>query len=60
MQYDRHEVIHDPGAAMQRAAMGAAISGVVGIGKGIFHVGASALDHFMGEEKKNEEEGENN
>ena len=53
-------MIHDPGAAMQRAAMGAAISGVVGIGKGIFHVGASALDHFMGEEKKNEEEGENN
>lgn len=47
-QYDRHEVIHDPGAAMQRAAVGAAVAGVVGIGKGIFHVGASALDLVIG------------
>jgi len=58
MQYDRHEVIHDPGAAMQRAAMGAAVAGVVGIGKGIFHVGASALDLVLGgndeEEKPND------
>ena len=58
MQYDRHEVIHDPGAAMQRAAMGAAAAGVVGLGKGIFHVGASALELFLGGEK-NEENKEN-
>lgn len=47
-QYDRHDLIHDPGAAMQRAAVGAAVAGVVGIGKGIFDVGASALDLVLG------------
>eukprot|EP00536_Pseudo-nitzschia_multiseries_P004458 jgi/Psemu1/188117/e_gw1.74.17.1 len=51
MQYDRHEVIADPAAAMQRAAMGAAAAGVVNIGKGIFHVGASALDQIIGGDK---------
>ncbi len=56
MQYDRHEMIHDPGAAMQRAMMGAAVAGVVGIGKGIFHVGASTLDLVMGGEKKEEQQ----
>lgn len=56
-QYDRHDLIHDPGAAMQRAAVGAAVAGVVGIGKGIFHVGASALDLVLGgkDEKAKEE-----
>ena len=39
MQYDRHELIADPGAAMQRAFFGAAAAGVLGIGRGIFHVG---------------------
>jgi len=58
MQYDRHEMIHDPGAAMQRAMLGAAVSSVMGIGKGIFHVGASTLDMVMGGEKKQDEEEE--
>lgn len=52
MQYDRHEVIDDPAAAVQRAVMGAAVSGVVGIGKGIFHIGSSVLDHVIGQEGK--------
>jgi DnaJ-class molecular chaperone len=47
MQYDRHEVINDPGAAMQRALLGAAVAGLFGIGKGIFHVGSKALDHAL-------------
>jgi DnaJ-class molecular chaperone len=50
MQYDRHEVIDDPAAAVQRAVMGAAVSGVVSIGKGIFSIGSSAFDHVMGDE----------
>ena len=50
MQYDRHELIDDPGAAMQRAFLGAAAAGVMGIGKGIFHVGTSKIleRHFNG------------
>ena len=52
MQYDRHEVIANPGAAIQRAVMGVAVTGVVGIGKGIFHLGSSTLDRLIGEEKK--------
>ena len=58
MQYDRHEVIADPGAAMQRAAVGAAVAGVVSIGKGIFHFGASTLDHMLGDKGKTEYFGE--
>eukprot|EP00537_Pseudo-nitzschia_pungens_P001222 CAMPEP_0172370886 /NCGR_PEP_ID=MMETSP1060-20121228/40182_1 /TAXON_ID=37318 /ORGANISM="Pseudo-nitzschia pungens, Strain cf. cingulata" /LENGTH=206 /DNA_ID=CAMNT_0013096329 /DNA_START=43 /DNA_END=663 /DNA_ORIENTATION=- len=54
MQYDRHEVIADPAAAMQRAAMGAAAAGVANIGKGIFQIGSSALDIIIGGDKKNE------
>ena len=54
MQYDRHEVIADPGAAMQRAAVEAAAAGVASIGKGIVSIGASALDHIFGEKDKNE------
>ncbi len=55
MQYDRHELINDPAAAMQRAMMGAAVDGIMGIGKGIFHVGASTLGHVMKEEEEEEE-----
>jgi len=50
MQYDRHEVIANPGAALQRAVMGVAVAGVVGIGKGIFYFGSSTLDRLIGEE----------
>lgn len=52
MQYDRHEVIADPGAAMTRAVAGAAVAGIVGMGKGIFHIGSSALDHMIGEKEE--------
>jgi len=47
MQYNRHEVINDPVAAMQRAVLGAAAAGLFGIGKGVFHVGSKALDHVL-------------
>lgn len=48
MKYDRHELIADPGAAMQRAAVGAAAAGVTSLGKGLFRMGASALDMVLG------------
>mmetsp|Transcript_12141 Transcript_12141/g.28807 ORF Transcript_12141/g.28807 Transcript_12141/m.28807 type:complete len:214 (+) Transcript_12141:168-809(+) len=50
IKYDRHELIDDPGAAVQRAFFGAAAAGLLGVGKGIFHIGSSALDHIIGEE----------
>ncbi|VEU37943.1 unnamed protein product [Pseudo-nitzschia multistriata] len=52
MQYDRHELIADPGAAVQRAAFEAAAAGVVGLGKGIFRAGSSALDLLGGAGKR--------
>jgi len=55
MQYDRHEVIADPASAMQRALVGAAVAGVVEIGKGIFNVGSSAFTHIIGENQKTKE-----
>lgn len=58
MKYDRHEVINDPGAAMQRALLGAAVASVVGIGKGIFHIGSSALGHILGESGERIREGD--
>ena len=38
-RYDRHEVIADPMAAMQRAAVDAGGNAVKGVGKGLFNVG---------------------
>jgi len=55
MQYDRHEVIADPASAMQRALVGAAVAGVMEIGKGIFNVGSSAFTHIIGENQKTKE-----
>lgn len=52
MQYDRHEVIANPGAALQRAVMGAAVAGIVGIGTSIFHVGSLTLGHMIGEDRE--------
>ena len=51
IKYDRHEMIDDPGAAVQRAVFGAAATGLLGIGKGIFHLGSSALDHIISEDE---------
>jgi len=42
-RYDRHETLADPGQAVQRAAVNAAFNGVTGVGKGIFNVGAFAV-----------------
>lgn len=42
-RYDRHEVLADPGQAVQRAAVDAAFNGVTGVGKGIFNMGAFAV-----------------
>lgn len=43
-RYDRHEAIADPGAAVQRAAVDAAFSGLSGMGKGIFDMGSFAMN----------------
>jgi DnaJ-class molecular chaperone len=51
-RYDRHEVIADPGAAMRRAAVGAVGNGVAGVGKGLFNIGAFAVQQMM--DKKDE------
>jgi len=59
-RYNRHEFVADPGAAMQRAAMGAATSGVTNIGKGIFSMGASALNLIIGDNDQNNKDKNNN
>lgn len=47
-RYHRHEALADPGAAVQRAAVDAVVTGVVGLGKGVgkglFDMGAFAVD----------------
>jgi DnaJ-class molecular chaperone len=45
-RYDRHEALADPSAAIQRAAVNAAFSGVAGVGKGIFSMGNFALNQL--------------
>ncbi len=42
-RYDRHETLADPGAALKRAAVNAALDGVKSVGGGIFSVGAFAF-----------------
>jgi DnaJ-class molecular chaperone len=51
-RYDRHEALADPGAALQRAAVDAAVQGVVGMGKGIFGMGAFAVKSMMQQASK--------
>jgi len=41
-KYDRHAMLADPGAALGRAAFGAVGQGIMGLGQGIFSVGAFA------------------
>mmetsp|Transcript_36696 Transcript_36696/g.56933 ORF Transcript_36696/g.56933 Transcript_36696/m.56933 type:complete len:195 (-) Transcript_36696:150-734(-) len=45
-RFDRHDMIADPGAAMRRAAFGAAAKGVVGIGEGLFNLGNLAVQQI--------------
>ena len=42
-RYDRHEALADPGQAVQRAAVTAALRGVTGMGQGMWNVGAFAV-----------------
>lgn len=66
-RYDRHEVIADPNAAMQRAAVDAAGMAAKGVGRGIFQVGkgifsmgakivADSINNKENRSKKNDEE----
>jgi DnaJ-class molecular chaperone len=41
--YDRREVLADPGAAVQRAALNAAVNSITGVGKSLFYVGSLAV-----------------
>jgi hypothetical protein len=42
-RYDRHDVLSDPNAAMQRAILDAAFDGITNVGKGIFGIGSFAV-----------------
>jgi DnaJ-class molecular chaperone len=52
-RYDRHEVMSDPKAAIQRAAVGAAVRGVKSVGRGLFQglfsAGSFAYEKFTKE-----------
>ena len=50
-RYDRHEMLSDPGAAIQRSALDAVGKGFAGVGKGIFSMAAFAVKSVA----KNEE-----
>jgi DnaJ-class molecular chaperone len=43
LRYDRNEALADPGTAVKRAAVNAAFRGMKDVGKGIFSVGAFAV-----------------
>ena len=45
-RYNRHEALADPGKAMQRAAIDAAVGGIVGFGKGLFAMGSMAISQL--------------
>ena len=47
-RYDRHYALSDPGEALKRAAVKAAVSGIADVGKGIFNVGAFAFQQMAG------------
>jgi DnaJ-class molecular chaperone len=53
-RYDRHELLSDPGAALQRTALGAVGKGIKGMGKGIFGMAAFAVKSVAGDDKKEE------
>jgi DnaJ-class molecular chaperone len=51
-KYDRHESIADPGKAIRRAASNAIWNGAMSAGKGIFSVGAFALNQMNNGKEK--------
>ena len=53
-RYNRHEALADPGKAMQRAAVDAAIGGIVGVGKGLFDMGSMAISQMAKQTKTGE------
>ena len=52
-RYDRHDILSDPNAAMQRAIVNAAFDGISNVGKGIFGVGAFAVQAIIKGNDKN-------
>jgi DnaJ-class molecular chaperone len=53
-RYDRHEMVADPGAAVTRATVDAVGKGIAGMGKGLFSMGAFAVQQMAGDKKKEE------
>ena len=53
-RFDRHEMIADPNAAMQRAAWNAMGQGIQGMGKGIFNIGAFAVEKLANKKDTDE------
>ena len=51
-QYDRSEAIADPGAAIRRAAVGAAVKGVSSLGTSVFNMGASAVQTIFADKTR--------
>jgi hypothetical protein len=49
-QYDRSEVIADPGAAIRRAAVEAAMNGVSSVGKNVFNMGATVVQTILAQQ----------
>jgi DnaJ-class molecular chaperone len=50
--YDRREALADPAAAVHRAAVNAAVNGLTGMGKSLFHVGSLAVNSIASVAKK--------
>ena len=57
-RYDRHEMLADPGAAVQRAALNALGKGISGVGMGIFNVGAFAVKSVVSSATTKEDKNE--
>jgi len=54
-QYDRHEFVAYPGAAIARAAMGVVSNGVESIGKSLFSMGSIALEQIISDQNDDKE-----
>lgn len=54
-RFDRHEMIADPNAAIQRAAWNAMGQGIQGMTKGIFNIGAFAVEKLTTSKNKKDE-----
>lgn len=52
-RYDRHDVLSDPNAAVQRAMMNAAFNGITNVGKGLLGIGSFAVQAMTKGSDKN-------